>query len=270
MMSGAVNIVPSRARRVVRWLCRRVLPPLAYPVIRGPLRGARFILGAAAGEGGGASVYVNRVEPAQTEALLRLLKPGQIFFDVGANVGYYTLLASRVVGPSGRVLAFEPVPRNVSYLHRHVALNGADNVSLIPIACSDRSALEAFVAGPNWATGRLMDPQPRPPEGRVEYAVTVAIDEIVRKSGLVPDVLKIDVEGAEERVLKGAEKTLTTARPSVFLSVHSEALRSACTAYLVGLGYAEPALCAEPEGDTELLFMPPARPRTDGSATRGE
>lgn len=240
---------------VVRWICGHVLPPLAYPVISGPLRGARFILGAAAGEGGGASVYVNGIEREQTQALLGILRPGQVFFDVGANVGYYTLLASRRVGPSGRVLAFEPAARNISYLHRHVALNGAENVSILAMACSDRSAVQSFAAGANNATGRLIEDHPgRPADGRSECVTTVAIDEIVRQSGLVPDVVKIDVEGAEELVLKGATKTLASARPVVFLSVHSAALQSACTTHLRGLGYKEPVVCAGSEGDAELLF----------------
>ena len=257
--AGAATAGPSGVRRFVRWICGHVLPPLAYPVLRGPLRGARFILGAGAGQGGGASVYINRVEPTQTRALLAHVGPGQVVFDIGANVGYYTLLASRRVGPSGRVLAFEPLPRNISYLYRHLALNDIENVTLIPLACSDRSILTPFVAGDNCATGRLADAKYGPVPGRCEYVATVAVDEIVRESGLRPDLLKIDVEGAEEQVLKGAAETLALARPTVLLSVHSDALRSACTAYLLNLGYGEPVVCEEPEGGVELFFTHPAR-----------
>jgi FkbM family methyltransferase len=250
--------VPSRTRRFVRWLSGRVLPRLAYPVICGPLRGTRFILGAAAGEGGGASVYVNRVEPQKTRALLEILRPGQIVFDIGANVGYYTLLASKQVGPSGRVFAFEPFVRNISYLQRHVALNGADNVTVIPVACAERSFLAPFVAGADCATGHLKS-SVQPDDGRSEFVATIAVDEVVRKSGVIPDVLKVDVEGAEEQVLRGAAKTLAMAHPIVLLGVHSQALRSVCTDYLLALGYPEPAVCEEAEGDTELLFTPLVR-----------
>lgn len=245
----------------MRWLCGRVLPALPYPVIRGPLRGSRFILGAAAGEGGGASVYVDMVEPEKTRALLEILRPGQTVFDVGANIGYYTLLASRQVGPSGRVLAFEPSARNISYLYRHLALNGADNVTLIPMACSDRLALARFVAGADCATGRLASDGARPGDARFEYVATVTVDQMVTETGLVPDVLKVDVEGAEEQVLKGAAHTLSNARPVVLLGVHSAALRSSCTSYLRALGYAEPTVCEEPEGDAELLFVPVRAPQ---------
>jgi hypothetical protein len=96
-------------RKAVRVVAGRLLPRIAYPVLRGPLKGARFVLGSLAGEGGGASVYLNQVERHQTAALVDVLRSGQIFFDIGANVGYYTVLGSRLVGVSGSVLAFEPV-----------------------------------------------------------------------------------------------------------------------------------------------------------------
>jgi FkbM family methyltransferase len=250
-----MSLVLSSARRLVRWVCGRVLPRVPYPVLRGPLRGTRFILGAAAGEGCGASVYVNMVEPGGTRAFLDVLTAGQIVFDIGANIGYYTLVASRQVGASGRVLAFEPFPRNISYLYRHVVLNAAGNVTVVPMACSDRTALMRFAAGANCATGRLVDAAAASPNSSVEYVASVTVDEIVRESGLVPDVLKIDVEGAEVQVLRGAHQTLSAKRPTILLSVHSEDLRSGCTAYLRELGYAQPVVCSEPGGEAELLFV---------------
>jgi FkbM family methyltransferase len=207
------------------------------------------------------------VEPAGTRAFLDVLEAGQIVFDIGANIGYYSLIAARRVGPRGRVLAFEPFPRNISYLYRHLALNGADNVTVIPMACSDGTALAQFLAGSNCATGRLVDAPSVAGDARFEYVATVAVDQIVRESGLVPDVLKIDVEGAEEQVLRGAHQTLSAARPTILLSVHSELLRAACTAFLRERGYAEPVVCSEPGGEAELLFV--ARPSdSDGADGR--
>jgi FkbM family methyltransferase len=252
-------------RPLARWLGGRVLPPLAYPVVRGPLRGKRFILGSAAGEGGGASVYINGVEPLKTKALLGILEPGQIVFDIGANIGYYTLLASQQVGPSGRVLAFEPFVRNIAYLQRHVLLNGADNVTVVPIACAERSALERFVMGTDCATGHLSSEST--PQQESLIVATTTVDDVVREIGLRPDVMKVDVEGAEQRVLLGAAKTLADARPILLLGTHSPALRTACTTYLLGLGYPPPSICEEVDGDTELLFIPAGRRRqTSASA----
>ena len=88
---------------------------------------------------------------------------------------------------------------------------------------------------------------------------TAAVDEIVSESRLIPDVMKVDVEGAEERVLKGSAKTLAEARPILLLGTHSAALRTACTNYLLALGYPTPSICQDTDGDTELLFMPAGR-----------
>jgi FkbM family methyltransferase len=244
-------------RTMVRALARR-LPKIAYPVLRGPLRGTRFVLGAAAGEGGGASIYLNMVEPAGTQAFLSVVRRGQIVFDIGANIGYYALLASKHVGPSGRVLAFEPSPRNISYLHRHLELNRVRNVMVVPMACADRTSIAVFAAGSNCATGRLADLTTPRAAGQAEYVATVSVDQIVRESGLVPNVMKIDVEGAEREVLSGAVETLRTARPVVLLSVHSDELHTQCTAQLRSLGYGEAIVCHEPGGEAELLFAPTA------------
>jgi len=247
-------------RSLVRWLCQRILPRISYPVVRGPLRGMRFILGAAAGSGGGASVYVNMVEPQKTECLVRILKPGQVVFDVGANIGYYTLLASRLTGQTGKVLAFEPSPRNVSYLYRHLALNRIRNAAVLPAACSDHTGLSSFSEGADCATGRLWERDARSAESGLAVIATVSIDDVVRESGLVPDVIKIDVEGAEEHVLRGAYQSISRALPVLLVAMHSASLRLSCTDYLVTLGYEVTAVCEDAPGDVELLFEPSATP----------
>ncbi len=121
----------SLIRRAGRLLFGRVLPRVAYPVLSGPLKSSRFILGSMAGHGGGASVYFNKLEPEQTDAMLQEMREGQVFFDIGANVGYYSILASKIVGKTGTVVACEPVVRNLTYLQRHVELNKADNVRIL-------------------------------------------------------------------------------------------------------------------------------------------
>ena len=178
----------------------RVLPRLAYPVVTGPLRSSRFILGSMAGEGGGGSVYFNKMEPEQAEAMLRELKEGDVFFDIGANVGYYSILASRLVGSSGSVVACEPVIRNLEFLQRHVVMNKADNVRVLAFACSNANGTARFSLGPNSAMGQLVA------EGsNADVLVpTITLDNIAQELDLSPDVVKIDVEGAELKVLNVA------------------------------------------------------------------
>ena len=107
-----------------------------------------------AGDGGGASIYFNKTEPEQAEAMQRELKPGYVFFDIGANVGYYSILASKLVGPNGSVVALEPAVRNLAFLERHVVLNKASNVRILFFACSSANGTARFSTGPNERDGR--------------------------------------------------------------------------------------------------------------------
>ena len=196
-------------RRIGRFVAGK-LPRIAYPVISGPLRGSRFILGSLAGDGGGASVYFNMYEPEQTAAFIKVLSAGQVLLDIGANVGYYTILGGRVVGSQGKVISVEPLIRNLVCLYHHTLLNKATNVSIIPTACSDSLSLAAFSLGQNFATGSLAN---RRHEGNNSESAsflvpTVTVDAIVQQLGTCPDVIKVDVEGAELSVLKGAQVTL--------------------------------------------------------------
>ncbi len=226
------------------------LPRIAYPVLLGPLRRTRFILGSPAGECGGISIYFNKIEPEQTNALAAMLSPGQVFFDIGANIGYYTILASRRVGPHGRVFAFEPAIRNMVYLYRHTEINKARNVTFIPAACSDEISLLHFATGQNCATGHLITR----PEARNSTPVPgLTVDSVVECVGLSPHVMKIDVEGAELAVLKGARNTLLHAKPGLLLSTHSRSLREDCLAFLRELDYDCTALGANPEQASEFI-----------------
>ncbi len=209
------------------------MPRWPYPVLTGPLKGARFVLGGLAGEGGGASVYFNAIEPEQTAAMVDILRPGDVFFDIGANAGYYSILASRLVG-KGTVAALEPLPRNLAYLQRHVELNKADNVRVMAFACSDTNGTAAFELGENIAMGHLSEAR----RGGVSLLVpTITLDSLSETTELAPNVIKIDVEGAEMQVLIGGEITLRRHSPTIFLSTHSGELRDQCLGHLAELGY---------------------------------
>jgi FkbM family methyltransferase len=252
--------MPSVLRRIAQFVALK-LPRIAYPILLGPLRGYRFVLGSLAGAGGGASVYFNQVEPDQSEALLGILKPGDIFFDIGANVGYYTLLASKRIGYKGLVYAFEPLVRNVYYLSRHVNLNHAANVVIIAAACADVLNIARFSFGQNTAEGHILttsaDIGSMSPEDRSLVPV-VTVDAVSALLSIQPNVLKIDVEGAELAVLQGAQATLNSARPHLFLSVHSDELRKSCTTFLNGLGYRVKPLNRDVSVPTEFLAEPVA------------
>ena len=243
-------------RRVGRAVYGKILPRRAYRVMRGHLRGAKFVLGTLEGEGGGGSVYFNLVEPEQTSAFVENLVDGDVFFDVGANVGYYTVLGSRLVGENGLVVAFEPVARNLAHLYNHVALNKLENASIIPAACSDKISLAAFSTGPNNAMGHLTA-ENNSNNGTLPKDLTlvptVTLDAVAQRLGVVPDVLKIDVEGAELSVLRGASGKILPAKPKIFLSLHSEKLKTDCLEYLKKFGYEFEPLGEDKTNAMEIL-----------------
>ena len=245
-------------RKTARIMFGRLLPRIAYPVLRGPLRNSRFVLGALEGKGGGATVYFNMLEPEQAASMVSVLKMGQVLFDIGANVGFYTVLGSRLVGAKGKVLAFEPVARNLAYLYRHTVMNKLSNVTIVPAACSDSVSLELFATGENNATGHLAgERRDGGSGGSVSLVPTLSVDAVVQKMDVTPNVMKIDVEGAELAVLKGAKVTLREAKPAIFLSTHSEALKTDCLAYLKECGYRVEVLDRDTSDPSSFLATSP-------------
>lgn len=202
---------------------------LPLPILTGPLRTRWWITGAAAGVGKGLSVLVNRSEPQQLSIARATVQAKEecICFDIGANVGFYTLLFSM---HCKHVFAFEPLPRNVGYLVRMCRLNRLENVTVLPFAVSDRAEFLSFQEGENCALGRL-------DAGGNQPVSTISCDEFISRYGVTPSVLKVDVEGAELSVLKGASRLLSEKKPTVFLSTHGKSQRSDCLALLSEFGY---------------------------------
>ena len=151
--------------------------------------------------------------------LERLLSPGSIFIDVGANMGIYTLVASRLVGEGGRVIAFEPSTQSFPLLQQNIALNSLTNVCAFPLALSDSTG-KAWLYHPGIPDGNSLGRDPAWGNDAEEVA-TETLDHMVEQAFLKRvDVIKIDVEGAEELVLRGATKVLTSIRPAIIFEVN--------------------------------------------------
>ena len=187
-------------------------------------------------------------EPNEFAFLDRVLKPGMVFVDVGANDGYYTLFAARRVGTSGRVVAAEPSSRERAHLQRNLGRNGLDNVTVVPAAIGASSGLadlhlaHGVHAGHNTLGSFAHDDVVRASLERVPIEPLDAI--IARLSLARVDFVKIDVEGAEARVIAGASTVLSSMRPVLLLEVNDKALRAQgnCADSLIGtlrgeLGY---------------------------------
>ncbi len=197
------------------------------PVPAGPLKGRRWD---PASGGKLLRVLLGTYEPEQTRRLLETLSAGDVFFDVGAHVGWYSLAAAGRIAPGGRVVAFEASRRNHRYLARHLALNRLSEVEALHLGVADTPGRRAFTPGSGTGTGRLSD------EGSETVEVT-SLDAYCRAHDLWPKVVKIDVEGGEVEVLDGAAELLAAHRPTLFLSTHGEGLKAACLDRLRPFGY---------------------------------
>lgn len=154
---------------------------------------------------------------AERHLLDRLLRPGMRVADVGANIGYYALLFARAVGPQGAVFCCEPEPDNLVELERTLSWNGFANVRVMPVAVGDRDG-EAFLA--RGVNGKVSANGGPPPPGAV--AVPLRRLDTLFPHGV--DLLKVDVEGYEGRVLDGAERLLREHRPVLVVELHPVAM----------------------------------------------
>ncbi|GCD43748.1 FkbM family methyltransferase [Streptomyces paromomycinus] len=159
-------------------------------------------------------------EPHLTRWLERRLRPGDVFVDVGANIGYYSLLASRLVGEKGAVVALEASPDFHRVLRKQVALNGCGNVRAVNAAISDREEMLTFILASSHNMGaNSIVPYAGEAESTFEVAAqplsdVLSADELARAR-----VIKIDVEGAEGSVVRGLDPLLDQLRPDAELAI---------------------------------------------------
>lgn len=160
--------------------------------------------------------------PEEYAAFREVVKPGATVFDVGANLGAYSLLFAQWVGPAGKVVAFEPAPAAVTGLRRLVALNDLrDRVEIVEAAVSRGVGTASFASQGSSGANALVDAAP--PGRGVISVPTTSLDDFCQTHALRPDVIKIDVEGEELEVLRGARRTLSLPSVQAFLELHPAA-----------------------------------------------
>ena len=156
------------------------------------------------------ALYVAQwVQPALVPVLEACLEPGDLFVDVGANIGVYATWAAKLVGPTGAVLALEPVPRTRAWLGQITARNGLDHVEVIATAAGQEEGT-AWMQTMDGASG--LSRLTAGPETGIEVPITT-LDRLL--DSRVPALIKIDVEGLELSVLKGARRALERTRATV-------------------------------------------------------
>jgi FkbM family methyltransferase len=153
----------------------------------------------------------------------KILRPGMVFVDAGANAGVYTCAAARLVGPEGHVVAFEPVPSCLQMLRRSLEINRFEQVIVQPKALSDRCATVRIyhnTFGENSYTLGVAENM------ESEEVESVTLERGLEQCGIERvDVIKMDIEGAEELALRGSESLFRRCKPIVLFEVNANACR---------------------------------------------
>jgi FkbM family methyltransferase len=211
-------------------LLKEILPKdLIVPILQGRLRAKKWIIGS-----GNIEMALGSYEYEERILFEKMISRSSVVYDIGAHVGYYTLLASELIGETGKVFAFEPSPRNLKYLKTHIEINHCSNVIIIEAAVSNKSGTSFFSEGSDATTSHLSE------EGNLKINVVSIDDLLIDNKILAPDYIKIDAEGAELLVLKGAETYLSNYDPKIFLETHSHKVPNVhtdCCNFLKSCGY---------------------------------
>ncbi|MGP0073335.1 MAG: FkbM family methyltransferase [Bryobacteraceae bacterium] len=243
--SSILGLVPSRflqflslqqqrsrtLRRICAWGASWVKGQDAT-ILRGAGKGLRFNVAASH-----SAFILGNHEPEVQELLANILRPGMTYYDVGANVGFFAVIAARLLGPAGRVFCFEPLPDNARQIEYNSRLNGFSNISVRCQALGGSNRTDVFNTSdePTWGMLSTVGKLPEQASGQIEVEVRT-MDSLCGPGGLpLPDVIQVDIEGAEAEFLEGAWETLSASRPVLLIELHGT--NQAVTAVLDRLGY---------------------------------
>ena len=211
--------------KMLRWPLKAVPKAAVVPIMSGPTRGFKWVVGASI-HGCWLGIY----ESAKQKRFAAAVNRNDVVYDLGAQAGFYSLLASRLVGPQGMVYSFEPLPRNVHFLKEHVALNEVTTIKIFEFAVSSTDGTGLFEDGPNPLQGGLSE------RGAREVRVA-SLDALFAEGQLrPPNVVKIDIEGGGLQACIGAKKLFATHKPCVFLAIDAVSDYECCE-FLRTLGY---------------------------------
>jgi FkbM family methyltransferase len=202
-----------RLAAAVRAFFNRTVPPgpTEVRVAAGPLKATRLVLDL----GYEKFLWLGTYEPWVQDVILQHLTKGGVAWDVGAFIGYHTLLMARVVGAAGRVVALEPDPRNRQRLQHHLKLNEVSGVVVVPFAAGAEAGprhLERVERHAAWSHFSS--------SGEIECEV-VRLDDLA-KTLPPPTFVKVDVEGAEAEVIEGAQTLIRRIRPTWVVEIHGD------------------------------------------------
>jgi len=229
---------PTLARTIRAGLNRAVRAGFTETTIAGgDLKGYRLVLDLQSEK----DYWLGTYEPELQDAIREFIRPGYVVYDLGAGIGYVSLLFARAVTSSGKVYSFEPLPANLERLKKHISLNGLeDRVKIEPYAVIDATRLVEFALGPSVAMGKVVGSTGREDQfyGERIFVEGIALDEYVFGQGNPePDVIKIDIEGGESLALPGMRGMLMKQHPIIFLELHGAEAASRSWLALKEAGY---------------------------------
>jgi FkbM family methyltransferase len=243
----AINVSGISRQTVIGKLLRlplRLIPhDLVLPILNGTLRGKKWISGSS-----NHGCWLGSYEYDKQRRFASSLSVGEVVFDLGANAGFYTLLASELVGSGGRVIAFEPLPENLSYLRKHLRMNQITNVQVFEAAVADFMGVARFKADFYSSMGTLS-------EAGELIVKTVSLDRLFEMGEIpAPSLIKMDIEGGEYSALLGARAILERYHPTIFLATHGREVHDDCCSYLRSVGYKLSAITGDSVEETDELL----------------
>lgn len=218
----------------------------AREIVNGPLRGYKIVLG----PGDRNAYLINTHERMIVEWAQQLCQPGMHALDLGAHVGYFSLLFSVLVGPAGQVYTIEPNPENLRKIRSMIEINKRQNIRVFPFAASDQAGEVQFVVENTGSMGHLATLSPENHAAAVTVRA-VRLDDLAGDQGIDRiDLIKMDVEGAELKALAGMTGLISRWRPTIICEWHPAVAGPDYQAIFAQLGYhgetLEPASSTEP------------------------
>jgi FkbM family methyltransferase len=169
--------------------------------------------------------WLGSYESNLQRALSEHVTPGMVIYDLGANIGYISLLAARLTGEKGRVFSFEALPSNQERLRKNIRLNaGIAAIELEAKAAAEKSGKANFLVHHSGGMGKMQGSDGRDEAYQQEIEVeTISLDDFVFVEGnQAPNLIKIDIEGGEDKAIRGMEGVLKKHRPTLFLELHGQ------------------------------------------------
>ena len=221
------------ASKISGYLLDFILPGevKTYQVIAGPAHNLSLRLDARKQT----AILFGTYERGNIDFLLKHVSQGSIFWDIGANLGYFSCIVARIA-VKGCVVSIEPLPDNIELLNEHIHLNRLKNVFLVEKAVSSWQGQGLFIKADNPYMGRISEKRENQDLDQIEISVTT-VDQLASSGLPLPTILKIDAEGQEGLILEGAVTVLKERSPSLLIEIHTLEAAGHCWDILRSLGY---------------------------------